>query len=365
MSGARLTINLGALARNWQKLRDAVAPAECSAVVKADAYGLGIEQAAPALWQAGCRTFFVAHVSEAVRVRAALGAAAPVLVLNGLPLGAEAVMAAHNLVPVIGSLPELARWADFSAITGAKLPVALHFDTGMNRLGFSGAGQAEAVARLASGLRVVLVMSHLVSAEDRENPQNPAQIAAFSAIAAQYPETPASLSNSSGIFLEQRPFFDMVRPGYALYGGNPVPGRPNPMESVVALEADIIQTHWVEPGTGVGYNSRWTAKRQSHLATIGIGYADGFPFHAGRTDNVSRGAQVVVLGKSCPVVGRVSMDLIVLDITGLGSKDLPPGTSAQLLGDVISVDDLASASDTIGYAVLTGLGKRYARAYRQ
>ena len=354
---AVLSIDLPALQRNWLKLRDRVVPAECSAVVKADAYGIGIAHAVPALADAGCRTFFVANLAEAVAVRAALPAsaqAARVFVLNGLGgMAPSPEYAAHRLIPVLGSVDDMASWSRFAGRGSA----ALHFNTGMNRLGFADFRQALEGPRL----RLELVMSHFVAAEEPENPLNPAQIAAFDAMAAHFPQIPKSLANSSGIFLPQRPFHDLVRPGYALYGGNPVPGQPNPMEAVVRLEAPVLQVHTVEAGASAGYNGTWTAQRRSRVATLGVGYADGFPFHAGHASGQTGKAQALVQGIACPIVGRVSMDLIVVDVTEAGP--LAPGGMAQLIGPAIPLDDLARRAGTIGYTVLTALGKRYRRDY--
>jgi alanine racemase len=177
-----------------------------------------------------------------------------------------------------------------------------------------------------------------------------------------FPDIPASLANSSGIFLPRRPVYDLVRPGYALYGGNPTPGAPNPMKSVVRLEARIQQVRWIEPGASVGYNAQWTAKRPTRLAALLIGYADGLPRTAGATEARSV-ADVLIAGRRCPLVGRVSMDLCVADTTDLGESDLSPGDYATILGDEIGVDELGAKSGTIGYHILTSLGPRYCRRY--
>ena len=354
---AVLTIDLGALARNWRRLRDRVAPAECSAVVKADAYGIGIAHAVPALADAGCRTFFVAQLDEALAVRAALATReARVLVLNGLG-GMEPVpeFAEHRLIPVLGSPADIRSWMQFAGQQAGPATAALHFNTGMNRLGLADVAEALELSRW----RLELVMSHFVAAEERGNPLNGAQIAAFEAIAAHFPHVPRSLANSSGIFLPSRPLYDLVRPGYALYGGSPVPGQPNPMEAVVRLEAPVLQVHMVEAGASVGYNGMWVAQRRSRVATLGVGYADGFPFHGGHGSGQTGKAVATVNSSTCPVVGRISMDLIVLDVTDAGL--VQPGEMAQLLGPDISIDDLARCAGTIGYTVLTGLGRRYRR----
>jgi alanine racemase len=366
LSGApgALAIDLAALADNWRRLARRAAPAECAAVIKADGYGLGLEIVAPALYRAGCRTFFVAHLSEAARARAVLPQAdARLYALNGLQGGAdpEADYAALRLAPVIGSAEELGRWAAFAATRAAPPRSALHLDTGMNRLGFDSLGDLlAATARHGGTCGADLLMSHFVSSEEPGNPTNAAQIARFEEARAAFPSLAASLANSSGLFLPARPVFDLARPGYALYGGNPTPGALNPMRNVVTLDVAIQQTRWIEAGESCGYNSQWTARRRTRLATLLAGYADGLPRGAGAVDGRA-GAEVVIGGRRCKLVGRMSMDLCIADITDLPEDAARPGDLARFLGEEIGVDEFASRSGTIGYAVLTSLGARYAR----
>jgi alanine racemase len=365
-SSGVLTIDLAALADNWRALARRAAPTQCAAVVKADAYGVGLEAAALALHDAGCRQFFVAQVSEGARARAALGPTrqARIYVLNGLQAGADprADYLAHGLAPAIGSAEELARWAVVAASQPA--PCAIHLDTGMNRLGFASLAALEAaVARFGrDALGIDLLMSHFVSAEEPDNPLNAIQIARFDEARAAFRGLPASLANSSGAFLKARPAYDLIRPGYALYGGNPTPGAPNPMKPVVTLEVAIQQTRWIEAGDSVGYNQQWTAARRTRLATLLAGYADGLPRGAGATDG-KRGADVVIAGRRCPLVGRMSMDLCVADVTDLPEDAARAGVAAQVLGETIGVDEFAARSGTIGYHLLTSLGTRYHRRY--
>jgi len=365
-SSGVLTIDLAALADNWRALARRAAPAQCAAVVKADAYGVGLEAAALALYEAGCRQFFVAQVSEGARARAALGPTrqARIYVLNGLQAGADprADYLAHGLAPAIGSEEELARWAVVAA--SQRAPCAIHLDTGMNRLGFATLAALEAaVARFGLGaLGVDLLMSHFVSAEEPDNPLNAVQIARFDEARAAFRGLAASLANSSGAFLNARPRYDLVRPGYALYGGNPAPGAPNPMKPVVRLEVAIQRVCWIEAGDSVGYNQQWTAARRTRLATLLAGYADGLPRGAGAIDG-KPGADVVIAGRRCPLVGRMSMDLCVADVTDLPEDAARPGVNAQFLGETIGVDEFAARSGTIGYHLLTSLGTRYHRRY--
>ncbi len=351
LHGARLTIDLRALAANWRRLSAQAPGAECGAVVKADGYGCGIARVGPALWTAGCRTFFVAHLSEGLAARAALPGAA-IYVLNGLPPGAAAAYAGPGLRPVLGSLEELSEWAAFSE---GRLPAALHVDTGMNRLGLS-VPEALALAgdsRIA-GAGIDLVMSHFVSAEQPDDPVNARQIAAFAAVRAALPGLRGSLANSSGIFLDGARH-DLLRPGYALFGGNPTPGRENPMRPVVRLEAEIVQVRQVEAGMTAGYNGLWTAPGPRRLATLSLGYADGLP------RALSRRGHALVGGVACPILGLVSMDLIILDVTD--APDVRRGADAVLIGDALDVDAVGRAAGTIGYEILTGLGSRYVRDY--
>lgn len=352
-SQAVLTIDLGALAANWRLLAARIAPAECGAVVKADAYGIGIEAAVPALAAAGCQTFFVAHVSEGLRVRA-VAPRATVYVLNGLPAAAAMLMIAHDLRPVIGSREDARLWAQ----TGGMRPCALHVDTGMNRLGLNA---ADLPGVLDLPLAIDVVMTHFVSSEETDDPTNDMQIARFAEARSRVPQARASLANSSAVFLPQKPYGDLARPGYALYGGNPTPRAPNPMRSVVTLEAPLLQIRDVSAGARVGYNAQWTARRPSRLATIGIGYADGLPRAAMATDD-RPGGEAVVAGVRCPFAGRVSMDLTVIDVTDVPAAALPTAR-ARLLGPEIGVDDLGARSATIGYEILTRLGARYHRVY--
>jgi alanine racemase len=360
----RLTIDLGALADNWRALARRAAPGRCAAVIKANAYGIGVSEAAPKLWAAGARVFFVAHFSEGIAARRALPPEAAIYVLNGLESGAEpADYVEHRLAPVIGGDEELERWAVFAARRGRISPCAIHLDTGMNRLGF------ESLAHLRSAMETHgaasgadLLMSHFVSSEISDDPLNLAQIELFEAARAAFPHLPASLANSSGMFLDPARIYDLGRPGYALYGGNPTPGRPNPMRPVVTLTAAIQQLRSIKTGMSCGYNAQWTAKRPTRLATLIIGYADGLPRGAGATD-AKLGAQVAVDGRRAPLVGRVSMDLAIVDVTDLPENAVKPGDPVELFGGSIDLDDFATRSGTIGYHLLTSLGPRYQRTY--
>ncbi len=371
-AGSILTVDLGAIVRNWRKLAALAAPAQCGAAIKANAYGLGAEQVGAALAKAGCRTFFVAHVPEGRRLRAVVPDAA-IYVLNGLQRSIVGALRSERLHAVIGSREELEIIRD-STTSSPALPYAVHVDTGMNRLGF---GQGEALSILVQGgfdaVRPALVMSHFVSSEEPDDALNDLQIARFAAFRASFSDrariagpsairTEFSISNSSGIFLKEEPFCDLVRPGYALYGGNPSPGRPNPMEPVARLESRIIQLRNIEAGETVGYNAQWVARRRRRIATISLGYADGIFRSLGNRTGEDRGGFAKVRGMVCPLAGRVSMDLIALDVTDAG-PDVSIDDVAVLLGDGITVDDMAERAGTNGYNILTNLGARFHRRY--
>jgi alanine racemase len=357
-----LTIDLDAIIANWRKLESRGVPAECAAVVKANAYGCGIEPVVRALAGAGCKTFFVATLDEARRARAS-APAATIYVLDGFFAGSGPVFADLNARPVIGDLSELAEWDAFCKVNGFHGGAAIHIDTGMNRLGISIA-EAEALSARAAqpDHGITLVMSHLACAEELHNPLNARQVAAFREVARLFTGVPASLANSSGIFLSPQFLFDLVRPGAALYGVNPTPEADNPMQQVVDVKARVVQVRNVERGDTVGYGATWTARRPTRLAIVAAGYADGYFRAAGGVDGV-RSADATVAGRRCPIAGRISMDLTAIDITDLPSP-MRRGQMVTLVGDGITVDELARHFGTIGYEVLTSLGERYQRVYR-
>jgi alanine racemase len=362
-AGGILTIDLDAIAANWRELAGRAAPSQCTAVIKADAYGCGIEPVARALAGAGCSTFFVAHLTEARRTRAAAPDAA-IYVLNGLLPGTAPAYPEANLRPILCSLDELAEWQSFTAADGWQGGAALHVDTGMNRLGLrpqEAIALAERTNRPLAGID--LLMSHFACSEEPAHPLNAKQMGIFREIRDLFPEMSASLANSSGIFLGPDAQHDLVRPGVALYGANPTPGHVNPMRPVVYLEGRVIQVRKVPAGETVGYSATWTARRPTRLAVVSIGYADGFLRAASATDT-HPGADAIVAGIRCPIAGRVSMDLIALDVTRLPAQAVRRGDLVTLLGDDITVDDLAAHAGTIPYEVLTSLGHRYRRVYR-
>ena len=356
-AGAVLTVDLAAIRANYRTLRDRAAPARVAAVVKADAYGLGAAMVAPALVREGCATFFVAHLGEGIALRAALGAGPDILVLNGLPPSAESACAQANLIPVLNSLPQLTAWNDLAGALKRRLPAAIQVDSGMHRLGMP-PDEVDALAAspdLLGGIDLRLVMSHLACADEPGHSANAMQRARFEEIRRKLPTAPASLANSSGIFLGAGFLYDLVRPGAALYGINPTPHRPNPMRPVVGLSAKVVQVRAVPAGEGVGYGHSFVAPLPMRAATIAIGYADGWH---------RRAASSGFLGSTpLPFVGRVSMDSIILDVSGLPEGAPLPGELVELIGAHQTVDDVAGHAGTIGYEVLTGLGNRFHRIY--
>ena len=360
--GGRLTVDLGALKRNWQAIDKVSRGALTGAVIKADAYGTGLAQAARAFYEAGARFFFVATPDEGIAARAALPDDTHIFVLNGLYPGAAPLYVGERLMPCLASMPMLEEWLEACLAKNQALPAALHFDTGINRLGFR-LSEAAAVKRLIDGVgyQPQMIMSHLACADVPGHEKNRTQLALFSAVMAQFPNIPASLANSAGTMTARENHFQMVRPGIALYGGRAVAGRRNPMVPVVTLEAPILMIKEVKTGETVGYGALQTMSRDSRLAIVSIGYADGF-FRSLSSANNHRGTHLVIRGKHCPVVGRVSMDMIGVDVTDL--PELPaPGEMAEVLGKTLGIDDHADVAGTIGYEVLTSLKGRYSRNY--
>jgi alanine racemase len=347
-----LEVDLEAVAWNWRSL----ARGPTAGVVKADGYGLGAPQVAARLHAEGCRHFFVAHPDEAAAIRGTVPGAM-VAVLNGLWPGLEAWFAAHDVTPVLGSLAEVDAWAAQARRLGRALPALLHVDTGMNRLGLDPPGVAALAAdpRRLDGIALRYVMTHLVSAEHPDDPINERQRLRFAAARARLPPAPASFANSSGLFLGAGFASDLARPGAALYGINPTPGRPNPMRPVVRLRARVLQVRDVPPGEGVGYNGIWTAQQPSRIATVSVGYADGF--HRA----LSSRATAYFDDQPVPLVGRVSMDLSTFDVTAI--PRLQPGDWLDLIGPHGDADAVAAAAGTNGYEILTSLGRRYPRRY--
>lgn len=359
IGGGRLRIDLGAIAENYRVLSARIGPAELGAVVKANAYGLGAVQVALVLSDAGCRSFFVAHLAEALSLDSVLPRDVRLFLLNGLAPGAEAACAATRIIPVLNSIEQARDWRGAAEAAGRRLPAALQLDTGMARLGLSAEdfSSLSEDAAFASFVDLQMVMSHLACADSPSHPVNNAQLVRFEAMAAHFPKVPRSLANSGGAFLASGFRGDLVRAGIALLGGAPNAKRPTPMKPVVALEGRVIQVRSIGVGSGVGYGHEYSARRDSFIATIGVGYGDGLPRSLG-----NRGAAWFG-GARLPIVGRVSMDSLSIDVTDLPSDALRAGDWVELIGPHQPIDALAEDAGTISYEILTSLGARYERSY--
>lgn len=350
---AEICIDLSALKANWTKLNQLTNKANCAAAVKANAYGLGLEPVARALSDAGCNTFFVAMAEEGVALRKLLPNAT-IYVLNGPEKNIISELQEYALSPVLNSLDQIRLW---KAAKGGKC--ALHLDTGMARLGLSEVEitQLESDPTLLEGIDLQLIMSHLANADRRQDEMAQQQRARFEAARARLGLTrlPASLANSAGIFHGEDFHYDMVRPGLALYGGTPIQTEANPMQPVVTVRAQILQTRTVEKDEPVGYGAAFHAADKSLIATCAIGYADGYP------RALSHQGHACLENKPVPVIGRISMDLVTLDVSDVPTAKA--GDWVTFLGNGITVDDLAAKAGTAAYEILTGLSPRIPRVY--
>lgn len=368
-----LTIDLGAIVHNYSWLRARLhGGCECGAVVKADAYGLGVAQVAPALHQAGCRTFFVATQSEGVQLRSVLDGPVTIFVLTGVRPGCERACAESGLIPVLVTTAQIQRWCDetlgFAGDNALAAPAALKVDSGMTRLGMGEDEFAHLLTKpaLLRQANLQLILSHLACADEVGHAQNGHQQAAFAGMVARLreicPNVPASLANSAGICLGEDFQFEVVRPGCALYGVNPTPAQPNPMRPVVNLRLPVIQLRQVHRDSAVGYGATQTAVAGSWLAVVRGGYADGI-----LRAQSGRGSGVAIAGEQripVPMLGRVSMDTTVFDVSALSGDQRAQLALIEVLGESLTVDHMGAAAGTIGYEILTSLGHRYCRRYR-
>ena len=361
----RITIDLDAIAANWQSLADTVSPAGCAAVVKADAYGLGAARVVPALTQAGCTTFFVATLKEAAEIKPLVGDGR-IFVLDGVLPGSGAAVADLGVIPVLSTLDEIDDWQKQATQTNTKLPAAIHIDSGLNRLGLS----AGDVARLAQNsavfdtVKLELVMSHLASADVPDAPENKMQMTAFRLARALLPEAPASVAASDGLMLGSAFHLDLVRPGYALYGGQAFQGAKTPVKPVVEVTTKILQIRSLNHDDAVGYSASFVAPRDMDIAILSAGYADGIPRTASAATGQTGGA-VAIAGHIAPLAGRVSMDLIAVDVSHVPQHLLKRGADVEIIGPTCTLDLVGRAANTIGYEILTRLSPRFERVYLQ
>lgn len=361
-AGGILHIDLAAVVDNYRRLQGKLKPGtDCGAVVKADAYGLGMAEVAPALYAAGCRVFFVALLDEAIALRALLPDC-DIHVFAGATSATVEEFARHRLVPVLNHLGQIADVTAFARRRGEPLAADIHIDTGMNRLGLPEnevTTLAESPDRL-DGLEIRLAISHLACGDEPSHPLNADQLERFAAARRRIPALAAaraSLANSAGIFLGPDFHFDLARPGAALYGLSPHGNAPNPMAQTIRLQGRILQVRDVDSPMTVGYGAAHRVTGKSRIATVGVGYADGY-LHA-----LTNRGYAYIDDIRVPVVGRVSMDLITLDVSQVPPALAAPNRFVELIGPHCSPDDLAREAGTIGYEILTSLGSRYPRVY--
>jgi len=346
---AVLRIDLDALARNYRLMRSRAAPAECAAVVKANGYGLGVERVARRLLREGCKRFFVATLAEGRELRA-LAPEALIYIFEGAVEGGADELAKLRLRPALNTLSQVERWRGHG-------PAALHIDTGMNRLGLSVADVAKVAAHRELLEGVDLVMTHLACADEPGHPLNREQLERFAQARAQLPSLPSSIGNSAGTLIDAAYRGDVARPGIGLYGGNPFSDRDNPMACVATLTAPILQLRDIDSAQPVGYGATYVASPPARIAVLGVGYADGYPRSLGNAGVAAIG------GVRVPVVGRVSMDLMCVDVGALPRDDVRVGQAVELFGPTVGIDEVATAAGTISYEILTGMGRRPVRDY--
>jgi alanine racemase len=356
--GAVLEIDLDAIAANWRLLAARHGgTAKTAGVVKANGYGLGAVEVARRLYREGCRHFFTAHLAEAIEIRPHLPDAM-VCGLHGLEGAAADEVLATGILPALGSAEEVIAWTEAGRRLGRQLPALLHVDTGMHRTGLMPADLGRVMAKTdgLAGLDLRYLMTHLVSADTPEAPFNGGQLAIFARVRAKFPGVPTSIANSAGVFLGAAFASDLARPGVALYGIAPVAGEPNPMQPVMRLRARIMQLRDVPTGQGVGYDHTWRATRPSRIATLPLGYADGYHRVLGNR------AEVALRGALYPLVGRVSMDLVTIDVTDCPGAAI--GDWCEVIGPSVTPERLAELAGTNAYEILTSLGRRFKRVYR-
>lgn len=349
MHAATLTVDLAALRANYQLLQRRHAKRSIAAVVKANAYGLGVEAVSRALHDEGCRRFFVATLAEAIELRAILPDA-KIAAFNGLLAGEEKDYRTHQVMPVLNDRGQVERMTD----DGWRMTAILHIDTGMTRLGLTESDLSSFPRHPSSAIRHL--MSHLACANEPDHPKNAEQLARFTKALAAFPSAEASLCNSSGLFLSSDYHFDLARPGCALYGINPTQDA-NPMQHVATLSAPLLQIRTLDRDETIGYGATFPARKDSRIAIVQLGYADGWP------RALSNQGHAFIGGHKVPVAGRISMDMLALDVSALPESQLTPDSHAEFINAQQTVDDIAAACDTIGYEIFTRIGQRVKRVY--
>jgi alanine racemase len=356
---AHLTVRLGSLAANYREVLRRAAPAAAAPVVKANAYGMGVGPVAHALRTAGADSFFVARLEEGIEARTLLPHAR-IFVFDGVAPGSVPALLAHRLTPVLNSLEEIAEWSARARADRVELDAAIHIDTGMNRSGLSHAELSQLASRIREslvGINLVLVMSHLARADEPGGEMNWTQLARFRAALAVLPAAPASLAASAGIELGRDFHFDLVRPGLAIYGGNPIAVWRNPYRTVAVLSGRVLQIRHIDQGETVGYAATFTVTKPSTLAIVATGYADGLIRARG-----TRG-HAAIAGVRVPFAGRMSMDLLALDASDVPDAALVRGAEVEFMGDIVTLEEVADAAGTITHEVLTSISPRARRIY--
>lgn len=359
--GAIATIDLDAIVENYKALATMIAPTQCSAVIKANAYGLGAKYVGPALYQAGCRVFFVAQLIEAIELQTYLPNDVKIAILNGVQQNAEEQTAKSGFIPVLNSFDAIESWNHLCLTSKQKFSAIVQIDTGMNRLGLDQDDLKKLIQTpdIFKTADILYIMSHLASGDEAETLSNKQQLNALNNALKKLPKCKIAFANSGGIFLDQDYNFDLARPGIALYGIQPHGSKPNIIKPVLQLSARVIQTRNVKKGLAIGYSGSFITKRDSHITTIAIGYADGWHRYLGNKGSV------YFHGRKIPIIGRISMDSITLDITDLEGLILKRGDLVELIGSHQTLEDVARDADTIPYEILTSLSNRCERIYIQ
>ena len=356
-----LVIDVDAIVSNYQTLRSKLTNAHCAATLKANAYGLGVKKIAPALDKAGCPTFFVATLDEAVELRKILNNnRKSILVLNGFLTGTGPICKQYNITPVLNNFCQLEKWVDFNATLEFRQKAALHLDSGMNRLGLDNndIGRLIKNPHILNKANIYLLLSHLACSDEPESTMNKRQLLEFHSLIRRLPRVMASLANSGGIYLGEKFHFDLVRPGLALYGS--VPGHlQSNLTNCISLYGRVLQLREVDKGELIGYGGTYELTKKSRIATIGVGYADGYQ------RSLSGLSTVFHHSSPLPVVGRISMDSITVDISSLPENELKEGNFVELIGKNFTIDQAASLAQTVPYEMITGLGRRHYRYYNQ
>tara|TARA_Y100001934_G_scaffold129368_1_gene157025 strand:- start:168 stop:1295 length:1128 start_codon:yes stop_codon:yes gene_type:complete len=356
-----LVIDVDAIVSNYQTLKSKLTKAHCAATLKANAYGLGVKKIAHALDKAGCPTFFVATLDEAVELREILNSnRKSILVLNGFLAGTGSIFKQYNITPVLNNFGQLEKWADFNATLEDRQKAALHLDTGMNRLGLDNKdiGRLMENPQTLIKANIYMLLSHLACSDEPENTMNNCQLLEFHSLIGRLPKMTASLANSGGIYLGKKFHFDLVRPGLALYGS--VPGHlQNNLTNCISLYGRVLQLREVEKSQSIGYGGTYKLTKKSRIATIGVGYADGY------RRSLSGLSTVFHHDFPLPIVGRISMDSLTVDISSLPDNKLKEGDFVELIGKNFTIDQAACLAQTVPYEMITALGRRHYRYYNQ